>query len=69
MVLTSAPTIAIPDGIRVGEKHKHSWREGHGDKWAYIPQDVTEPWNRPVEVWRQFCEEANLRHLGIMRNP
>ncbi len=58
-----------PDGIRVGEKHKHRWQEGYQDKWAYVPDDITEPWNRPVEVWRQFCDEANLRHSGIMSNP
>ena len=58
-----------PDGVRVGEKHKNYWREGDRDKWAYVPQDITEPWDRPLEVWRQFCDEAKLRHLGIMRPP
>ena len=58
-----------PDGVRVGEKHKNYWREGYRDKWAYVPQDITEPWHRPVEVWRQFCNEVNLQHLGIMRSP
>ena len=58
-----------PDGNRVGEKHKHRWKEGLRDREAYVPKDITEPWNRPVEVWKQFCNEANLRHSGIMREP
>ena len=58
-----------PDGVRVGEKHKHRWKDGSRDKWAYVPRDITEPWNRPVEVWEQFCAEAGLRHLGTMSQP
>ena len=58
-----------PNGDRVGEKHKNYWVPGQRDKWAYPPQDITEPWDRPIEVWRQFCDEAKLRHLGIMRPP
>ena len=58
-----------PDGVPVGEKHKNYWREGQRDKWAYAPEDITESWRRPVEVWRQFCDEAKLRHLGIMHPP
>ena len=58
-----------PDGTRVREKHKNSWREGARDKWAYEPEDITAPWNRPVEAWDQFCTEANLRHSGTMSQP
>ena len=58
-----------PDGIRMGEKHKHRWRQGEGDKWAYVPHDITEPWNRPTRVWEQFCSEANLQHSGVTRQP
>ena len=58
-----------PDRVLVGRKHKHRWREGEGAKWAYVPEDITEPWCHPVEVWRQFCDEANLRHSGIMDQP
>ena len=58
-----------PDGVRVGEKHKNSWRDGARDKWAYVPEDITSPWDRPVEVWEQFCAEANLRHSGTMSQP
>lgn len=28
------------------------------------PGNITEPWNRPVEVWEQFCDEARLRTFG-----
>ena len=55
-----------PSGERVGEKHKHRWKDGSRDKWA---RDITEPWNRPVEVWEQFCDEARLRHSGTMSQP
>ena len=58
-----------PDGKLVGEKHKHRWQEGLQDREAYVPEDITEPWNRPLEVWRQFCNEANLQHSGIMLEP
>ena len=57
-----------PDGQRVGERHKNYWRDGHSD-WAYVPQDITAPLNRPLEVWEQFCTEANIRHLGSMKPP
>jgi len=36
-----------PSCQRVGEKHKHTWRDGLRDKQAYVPKDVTAPWNRP----------------------
>ena len=58
-----------PDRQLVGEKHKNYWLEGHRDKWAYVPEDITEPWSNPVAVWEQFCAEANLRHLGSMSLP
>ena len=58
-----------PDGNRVGEKHKNYWVPGSRDKWAYVPEDITETWDRPVAVWVQFCNEVTLRHLGTMRDP
>ncbi len=58
-----------PDGSPVGEKHKNYWTPSRRDKWAYVPGDITEPWNRPVAVWVQFCTEARLEHRGIMRPP
>ena len=58
-----------PDKEWVGEKHKNYWVPGARDKWAYVPPDITETWDRPVEVWRQFCAEANLTHSGMMTAP
>lgn len=58
-----------PDGQSVGEKHKNYWVPGSGDKWAYVPDDITETLDRPVEVWRQFCAEANLKHTGTIQHP
>ena len=57
-----------PDGKQVGDTHKNYWRDG-SDRWAYEPEDITESWNHPVEVWEQFCAEANLRHRGRMIPP
>ena len=58
-----------PDGERVGEKHKNYWRDGARDKWAYVPEDITAAWNRPVDAWNQFCAELKLTHVGIMVPP
>ena len=58
-----------PDGVRVGEKHKNYWVPGYRDKWAYVPTDIIETWDRPVEVWEQFCAEVNLRHSGTIQEP
>ena len=58
-----------PDGEFVGEKHKNYWVPGSRDKWAYVPDDITEDWDRPVAVWTQFCAEINLRHDGTLRDP
>ena len=54
---------------RVGEKHKHCWTEGFRDKEAYVPADISEPWNEPVRVWRQFCAEAKIAHAGVLFTP
>ena len=54
---------------RVGLKHKHYWTEALRDRMAYNPADITEPWYRPVAVWRQFCAEARITHTGIMYPP
>ena len=58
-----------PDCNRLGEKHKHRWKEGFREKQAYVPEDITEPWDRPIEVWKQFCTEASIRHAGRMYPP
>ncbi|MYC80894.1 MAG: hypothetical protein F4X19_02225 [Acidobacteria bacterium] len=58
-----------PDCNRLGEKHKHRWAEGFRDKQAYVPEDITQPWHQPIEVWDQFCAEARIRHTGTMNPP
>ena len=58
-----------PDCQPVGDKHKHRWREPVRDKEAYVPEDITMPATDPVGVWKQFCQEAQVRHDGILLNP
>lgn len=58
-----------PDGISVGEKHKHKWTDRFKDRWAYSPDDITQPATSPTEVWVQFCAEAGIVHKGIMSEP
>ena len=58
-----------PDGKPMVEKHKNYWVPGSRDKWAYVPDDITEPWHRPVAVWGQFCAEIHLRHEGNLSDP
>ena len=58
-----------PTCQRVGEKHKHRWNEAFRDKEAYVPDDITEPWDHPSAVWTQFCEEARITHEGALAPP
>ncbi len=58
-----------PDGTRVGDKHKHRWRIGFRDKEAYVPTDISDSWDKPVEVWKQFCREARITHAGHTSPP
>lgn len=53
----------------VGRRHKHRWTEAFRDKEAYVPHDITEPWDQPVRVWRQFCAEARITHTGTLFEP
>ena len=58
-----------PSCTFVGEKHKHRWNEPVRDKEAYVPDDITATVSDPVQVWREFCAEANLSHQGTMQSP
>lgn len=58
-----------PDGRYVGERHKHAWTEIHQAKVAYVPTDITSGVDGPIDVWRQFCAEAKVTHLGTMAPP
>ena len=53
----------------VGEKHKHRWTEQFRDKEAYVPKNITANAADPVGVWRHFCAEAGITHLGTLRPP
>jgi hypothetical protein len=55
-----------PDGVPVGEKHKHKYEEGFSDKKAYVPEDITAGTGDPIGVWIQFCGEAGIVHHGVM---
>ena len=50
-------------------KHKHRWTEARKDKNIYDPPDITASAERPVEVWRQFCVEARIKHEGTLHEP
>lgn len=54
---------------QVGERHKHRWTEQFRDREAYVPDDITAEASKPLEVWRQFCAEANLTHNGTLFPP
>ncbi|MDA8377977.1 MAG: hypothetical protein M0Z50_13150 [Planctomycetia bacterium] len=58
-----------PECTQVGEKHKHRWTEQFRDKEAYVPEDITASTSAPDAVWKQFCDEANLVHKGVMTAP
>lgn len=58
-----------PDCQNVGERHKHRWREPVRDKEAYVPFDLNAPVDNPLQVWEQFCGEANIHHHGEMHRP
>jgi len=58
-----------PSCVYVGEKHKHRWSEVVKDKEAHAPDDITALANDPVGVWREFCQEANISHTGVMHSP
>jgi len=59
----------VPTCELVGEKHKHRWTDQYADKDAYCPDDVTADVDNPVEVWRQFCIEAKIEHVGNLAAP
>ena len=46
--------------------HKHRWTEQFGDRWVYVPSDITADSGDPIGVWRQFCAEISLAHRGIL---
>ena len=49
--------------------HKQYWTAEDQMLRAFVPGDISEPWERPVEVWREFCGEVRLVHVGRMWIP
>ena len=49
--------------------HKHRWTEQFKAEFAYVPLDITAPWHEPIAVWREFCLEVGLTHMGILQEP
>jgi hypothetical protein len=48
---------------RIGIKHKHTWQYCCRDKWAYVPDDITD--NAPLEqVFWEFLDECNIQYEG-----
>jgi hypothetical protein len=40
-----------PDGVRVGDPHKHRWSGQFKDKESYEPIDIAATADDPVQVW------------------
>ena len=57
-----------PTCENIGEVHKHRWTELLRDKEAYVPY-ITAAVSQPIEVWKQFCDEAKIKHTGVMHPP
>ena len=49
--------------------HKHRWTEQFADQWLYAPSDITADVTDPTAVWRQFCAEIDVSHLGTLVEP
>ena len=58
-----------PSCDTVGDTHKHNWSELTNTKEAYVPPDITASVAEPVVVWRQFCAEARITHVGVLHSP
>lgn len=58
-----------PDGTQVGELHKHIYTDEHGQGWAYVPEDISATLPNVESLWRDFCEEAQIRHDGRFLEP
>lgn len=54
-----------PDQRFVGSLHKHRWSERYLDQDAYEPTDISKPPTDIEGVWREFCDEALIRHDGV----
>lgn len=48
------------------EIHKHAWSDATRDKDAYLPTDISAGADNPVLALREFFQEANIRHEGVI---
>lgn len=56
-----------PDRTIVKGDHIHEWDEDFGDKIAYSANNIiTSKATNPIEVWKEFCREAQIDFQGIM---
>ena len=58
-----------PQCEQIGERHLHRWSQVHGDKLAYVPDNVIAVVSDPVAAWEEFCAEAGISHHGRMKPP
>ena len=52
-----------PNGEKIGTPHLHLYRQGYGDKWAFVPphdifSDLDNPW-QTLEDFMKFCNIVN----------
>ena len=49
-----------PDGEEMPCPHIHLYREGFGDKWAYVLPDA---FSQPLDIWRALSEFMRFCHI------
>ncbi|HEY8361980.1 MAG TPA: hypothetical protein VIK77_03735 [Tissierellaceae bacterium] len=52
-----------PDKKQVGKKHKHKWTDLYKDKWAYVPNDITDG-AKVTQALFEFFKECNIIYKG-----
>lgn len=53
-------------GKKTGRVHKHRWTDLYKIQDAYVPSDITKPYNDVIGVWQEFCLESKIIHNGKM---
>ena len=51
------------DGTKNGRLHKHRYRPEE-PSWAYEPDDITANPDELEKLWKEFCDEAKIYHVG-----
>ena len=57
------------DGTRLVGAHWQFWSAAHERAEAYPLPAGTPTWDRPLEVWAQFCSRLGIMHEGAMSPP